>query len=36
MVWACIEKGRIRRLESDGDGGAGGKRERKTKAAAVG
>ena len=33
MVWACIEKRRrIRREESDGDGGAGEKKERKTKA----
>ena len=32
MVWACIEKRRqIRREESDGDGGAGEKKERKTK-----
>ena len=31
--WACIQKRRrIRREESDGDGGAGEKRERKTKA----
>ena len=37
MVWACIEKRRrIRRQESDGDGGAGEKKERKTKAAVVG
>ena len=29
MVWACIEKRRrIRRQESDGDGGAGEKKER--------
>ena len=33
MVWARIEKRRlIRRQESDGDGGAGEKKERKTKA----
>ena len=33
MVWACIEKRRrICRQESDGDGGAGEKKERKTKA----
>ena len=33
MVWACIEKRRrIRREESDGDGGAGEKKVRKTKA----
>ena len=32
-LWACIEnRRRIRREESDGDGGAGGKKERKTKA----
>ena len=32
MVWACIEKRRrITREESDGDGGAGEKKERKTK-----
>ena len=37
MVWACIEKIRqIRRPESDGDGGAGEKTERKTKAEVVG
>ena len=37
MVWACIEKRRqIRRQESDGDGGAGEKKERKTKAEVVG
>ncbi len=36
MVWACFEKRiRIRRLESDGDGGAGEKKERKTKAEVV-
>ena len=36
MVWACIEKGRrIRRQESDGDGGAGEKKERKTEAEVV-
>ena len=33
MVWACFEKRKgIRREESDGDGGAGEKKERKTKA----
>ena len=33
MVWARIEKRRrIRRQESDGDGGAGEKKEMKTKA----
>ena len=33
MVWACIEKRRrIHREESDGDGGAGEKKARKTKA----
>ena len=33
MVWARIEeRRRIRRQESDGDGGAGEKKERKTKA----
>ena len=33
MVWACIAKRRrIRREESDGDGGAGEKKEIKTKA----
>ena len=37
MVWACIEKRRrISREESDGDGGAGEKKERKTKAEVVG
>ena len=37
MVWACIEKRRrIRRPYSDGDGGAGEKKERKTEAEAVG
>ena len=37
MVWACIEKRRrIRRQESDGDVGAGEKKERKTKAEVVG
>ena len=37
MVWACREKGtRIRRQESDGDGGVGEKKERKTKAEVVG
>ena len=36
MVWACFEKRRrIRREESDGDGGAGEKKERKTKAEVV-
>ncbi len=36
-VWACFEKRRrIRRQESDGDGGAGEKKERKTKAEVVG
>ena len=33
VVWACIEKTRrIRRQESDGDGGAEEKKERKTEA----
>ena len=33
MVWACIEKRRIiRRQDGDGDGGAGEKKARKTKA----
>ena len=37
MVWACIEKRRrIRRQESDGDGYAGKKKERKTKTEVVG
>ena len=37
MVWTRIEKRRrIRRQESDGDGGAGEKKERKTKAEVVG
>ena len=37
MVWARNEKRRrIRRLESAGDGGAGEKKERKTKAEVVG
>ena len=37
MVWACIEKRRqIRRQESDGDGGAGEKKERKTEVVVVG
>ena len=37
VVWACFEKRRrIRREESDGDGGAGEKKERKTKAEVVG
>ena len=37
MVWACIEKRRIIRMQaSDGDGGAGQKKERKTKAEVVG
>ena len=37
MVWACMEKRRIiRGQESDGDGGAGKKKERKTKAEVVG
>ena len=36
MVWACFEKRiRIRREESDGDGGAGEKKEGKTKAEVV-
>ena len=35
MVWACIEKRRIRRQESDGDGCAGEKNDRKTKAEVV-
>ena len=37
MVWVCIEKRRImRRQASDGDGGAGEMKERKTKAEVVG
>ena len=37
VVWACIEKRRrIRRQESDGDGGAREKTERKTKQEVVG
>ena len=37
MVWACIEKRRrIRRQESDGDGGAWEKKERKTEDEVVG
>ena len=37
MVWACIEKRRIRRQEMGGDGGAGeNKKKRKTKAEVVG
>ena len=37
MVWAHTEKRRlIRRQDSDGDGGAGEKKERKTKAEVVG
>ena len=37
MVWACIEKRRIKCVqEGDGDGGAGGKKERKTDAEVVG
>ena len=37
MVWACIEKRRrMRRLESDGDGNAVEKKERKTKVGVVG
>ena len=36
MVWACIENKRIRRQESDGDGGAGEKTQRKTKAEVAG
>ena len=37
MVWACIEKRRrIHRQESDGDGGAGEKKERKTEEEVVG
>ena len=37
MVWACIEKRtRIYRLQSDGDGGAGEKKERKTETEVVG
>ena len=37
VVWACIEKRRrICRQESDGDGGAGEKKERKTEAEVVG
>ena len=36
-VWACFEmRRRIRRQESDGDGGAGEKKARKTKAEVVG
>ena len=37
MVWACIEKTkRIRSQKSNGDGGAGEKKEMKTKAEVVG
>ena len=37
MVWACIEMRRsIRSEESDGDGCAGEKKERKTEAEVVG
>ena len=37
VVWACIEKRRkTRGQENDGDGGAGGKKERKTKEEVVG
>ena len=37
MVWACIEKRRrIRGQESDGDGGAGEKKERTSEAEVVG
>ena len=37
MVWACIEKSRrIGRQESDEDGGAGEKKERKTEVEVVG
>ena len=37
VVWACIEKRRrIRRQESDGDEGAGKKKDKKTKAEVVG
>ena len=37
MVWACIVKRRrIRREESDGNGGAGEKKGRKTEAEVVG
>ena len=36
MVWACTERRRIHRQESDGDGGAREKKERKTKAEVVG
>ena len=37
MVWPCIEKRRrICRQKSDGDGGAGEKKERKAKAEVVG
>ena len=37
MVWACNEKiRRIRRQESDGDGGAGETKERKTNVEVVG
>ena len=36
MVWACTEKRRrICEQESDGDGGAGERKERKTKAVVV-
>ena len=37
MVWACIEKRRqMRRQESDGDGGAGEKKEMNTIVGVVG
>ena len=37
MIWKCIEKRkRICRQESDGDGGAGEKKERKTEANVAG
>ena len=35
MVWACTLRGRICGEESDVDGGAGEKKERKTKAEMV-
>ena len=36
MVWAYFKRRRIRRQESDGDEGAGEKKERKTKVEEVG
>ena len=36
MIWASTEKRRMCRQESDADGGAGEKKERKTKAEVVG